>query len=211
MWSRKSNQKQIEYDLRLSHPTVVKLCQFMRSVCEAKILHDHRNRKIGGEGLIVEIDETKLFVRKYHRGRLTKKSEWAFGGKCRQTKQFFVRFVRYRNRETLEAILLENVLLGTTIFSDKWAAYRRLQEIGFNHGTVNHSQHFVDPDTGVNTNLVENMWRWLKADMPTVSVPEKFIQGYLFQYQWRLQYGGDGAFENILHHIEQHTRNELQL
>ena len=39
-----------------------------------------------------------------------------------------------------------------------WAAYNGLQGPLYQHGTVNHTYNFVDPQTGVTTNHVEAMW-----------------------------------------------------
>ena len=49
-----------------------------------------------------------------------------------------------------------HVILCTEIWTDEWRAYRGIPTWGpvgipFTHRTVNHSQHFVDPVTGVNT------------------------------------------------------------
>ena len=44
---------------------------------------------IGGNGLTVEIDESKFGKTKYHKGRYIK-GQWIFGSICRETKQFFV-------------------------------------------------------------------------------------------------------------------------
>ena len=34
---------------------------------------------------------------------------------------------------------------GTTIISDQWAAYNKLEEFGFPHYTVDHPRFFVNP------------------------------------------------------------------
>jgi len=35
--------------------------------------------------------------------------------------------------------------VGTTIYNDKWSAHSTLNEHGFTHKTVNHSENFIDP------------------------------------------------------------------
>ena len=38
---------------------------------------------------------------------------------------------------------------GSTIYSDYWKAYLHLGEIGYKHGTVNHSHNFVNPQNPI--------------------------------------------------------------
>ena len=47
-----------------------------------------RPKKIGGEGKIVEIDESKFEKRKYNLGRVAE-GQWVFGGICRESRDFF--------------------------------------------------------------------------------------------------------------------------
>ena len=63
----------------------------------------------------------------------------------RETKEIFV--VRCpknkRDRETLEKLIVENVEKGTKIITDGWAAYKRLNTLGYEWDWVNHSKKFV--------------------------------------------------------------------
>lgn len=78
--------------------------------------------------------------------------------------QCFMVPVHRRDAETLLAIINEHILPGTTIMSDQWATYDQLQNLGFNHGRVNHRQNFVDPN--IHTQNVENLWgRFKKSHM----------------------------------------------
>ncbi|KCZ75333.1 hypothetical protein H311_03692, partial [Anncaliia algerae PRA109] len=70
-----------------------------------------------------------------------------------------------RNQETIQNVLLENVEVGTTIITDCWTGYISLNELGFLHLTVNHSENFIDPLTGANTQAIENRWSVYKRKM----------------------------------------------
>ena len=64
----------------------------------------------------------------------------------------------------LEALIRANVLEGTSIMTDEWAAYGRLADSGFQHDAVCHKYHFshfvVDGNVvrRVTTNHVEREW-----------------------------------------------------
>jgi hypothetical protein len=130
--------------------------------------------KLGGPDQIVQIDESVLMKRKYQRGTKVKE-QWTFGMYDTTLKFGIMRYVPDRTRETLLKIIQEHVVSGTTIWSDQWAAYRTISTLlpqnytllpqnyallpqNYAHGTVNHSLHFKDPESGVCTNGVEGFW-----------------------------------------------------
>jgi transposase-like protein len=123
-----------------------------------------RSEKIGGIGKVVEIDESKLGKRKYHRGRFVR-GQWVFGGVERGSGKTFLVAVPDRTAATLVAVIKEWIEPGTTVISDCWAAYRSLRNEGYEHRTVNHSITFVDEATGAHTNTIESTWRHMKAVM----------------------------------------------
>jgi hypothetical protein len=111
---------------------------------------------IGGDEIIVEIDETKLGKRKYNRGHLVG-GVWIVAGieKTPQRKVFLVE-VQDRSAETLLEIIRTDVLPGSEVHTDLFRGYSGIsRELGLVHKTVNHSIHFTDPETGVNTNTIE--------------------------------------------------------
>lgn len=113
---------------------------------------------------MVEIDETCLSKCKYERGRIIRSNQWMFGGIERETKKSFLVLVEKRDADSLLPIIQQYVLPGTTIFSDLWRAYGGIAGLpeGYQHLTVNHSENFVDPQTGAHTQNVENMWMRFK-------------------------------------------------
>ena len=70
--------------------------------------------------------------------------------------------VENRSRASLESVLVEWVLPGSTVVSDCWKSYGRLENLGFDHLTVNHRYHFKDPETGAHTNSIEGTWSAIK-------------------------------------------------
>ncbi|KCZ80190.1 hypothetical protein H312_02416 [Anncaliia algerae PRA339] len=52
--------------------------------------------------------------------------------------------------------------MGSTIYTDKWKNYIRLESVGYVHFDVNHQAYFIDPVTGENTQLIESSWSCLK-------------------------------------------------
>ena len=120
--------------------------------------------QIGGQGIEVEIDKSKFGRRKYNRGRW-QEGHWVFGGIERVTGNSFLVEVKKRDAATLVLLIQQCIRPGSVIFSDEWRAYSSLQSLGYTHHTVNHSQNFVDPNTGAHTQTVEKMLGGVKAIM----------------------------------------------
>ena len=113
---------------------------------------------IGGPGAEVEIDESKFGKRKYNRGRMVD-GHWVFGGMERVTEECFLVEVEHRDAATLLPLIQQYIRPGSVVYSDEWSAYNQLATTtGCQHLTVNHSLHFIDPNTGAHTQGVESMW-----------------------------------------------------
>ena len=167
----------IRSELGLTNHSICDWASFCREVLVDWCLG--REGKIGGEGQIVEIDESKFGKRKYNVGRVVD-GQWVFGGLCRETRECFMVPVEKRDSATLLGIIKEKIAPGTTIISDCWKAYKCLEDEGFQHLTVNHSVNFVDPtDPATHTNTVERLWREVKAKVPLYGRRKKHFVGYL--------------------------------
>ena len=150
--SRGLSQKQLMKELEIGGGhTIVDWKQVYRDVCVSYFLN-HPER-IGGDGEVVELDESLSVKRKYNRGRLVEE-QWVFGGNDLAAKKGFLIPVPIRDAGTSLPIVQQWVEPGTT---DMWQAYNQLDAIGYEHGTVNHTLYFVDPFTAVTTNHVEAM------------------------------------------------------
>ncbi|KAI4293460.1 hypothetical protein PAPHI01_2734, partial [Pancytospora philotis] len=56
------------------------------------------------------------------------------------------------------------VLRESVVHTDKYATYLSFfsHTDEYEHGTVNHKLHFVDPETGIHTQHIENLWGQFK-------------------------------------------------
>ena len=149
-FSRGSSISEAATAVGLSIPTVRSLFNEIRERMAEEIT---TTPKIGGPGRIVEIDEAKFGKQKYQRGRIVQGS-WVLGGVERHSNKCFL--------ATLLPIIQHYVAPGTTVITDKWKAYINLQNHGYVHLDVNHSQNFVDPESGAHTNRIEGTWTHVK-------------------------------------------------
>ena len=126
---------------------------FCRELCEVTLFQNRE--KLGGLGKVVQIDESKIGKRKYHRGHVVE-GQWVFGG------------IEEDSRKCSFIITVEDRSIQEWIEpgSDCWKAYVNLQKYGYIHKTVNHSVEFVSPD-GFDTNEIEGQLRPLKVNLPT--------------------------------------------
>lgn len=148
--------------------------------------------KIGGENIIVEVDESKFGKRKNNRGKRIE-GAWVIGGIERtEESKFFVRVVKNRNHQTIVDILSDHVLEGSIVHTDLWKGYVGIdQDIGVTHRTVNHSKEFVNSATGVHTNSIEGKWAGLKRRIVLRGRVESTLPNYLFEQIWRSKHKND--------------------
>lgn len=139
---------------------------------------------IGGEGVVVELDESKLGKRKYERGHRVE-GVWVVGGIERtEAKRTFIVTVENRSAAALLGIIHRHVLPGSIVFTDMWKGYAGITEVlNLEHRTVNHSVEYVSED-GTHTNTIEATWCGLKLLVPKRN-RTKDVEGFLWEYMWR--------------------------
>ena len=150
------------------------------------------NTVIGGNNIIVEVDETKMGRRKANRGHRVQ-GVWIVGGvEKTPERRVFLAVVQNRNRETLVDLLSRHVSAGSIVRTDLWKGYAGIDNrLDIEHQTVNHSLFFKDPITGVNTNTIEATWRALKIRIESRSRVEKGMNERLMEFIWRRKHHAD--------------------
>ncbi|GFT70131.1 DDE_Tnp_IS1595 domain-containing protein [Nephila pilipes] len=186
-------------------------CQFINELILDYI--ENNSEKIGSTGRIVEVDKSKFRKRKYHRGQPVE-GQRVFGGMERGSGKVILVAVHDRSRETLVSTIQEWIEPGTTIYSDCWKAFESLGQEGYNHLTVNHNLHFVDPVINCHTNSTGGTWRNVKTTLPHYNRQADF-QFYLALYLFRKSCDSKGVdhfnqFQEIIRDIDWEKKKPTQ-
>ena len=149
----------------------------------------------------MEVDETKVGRRKNHKGRVVDGC-WVFGLIERESGELRLEVCPNNRRDaaTLTALIKKHVEPETVIMSDCWRGYTRLDDEGYEHLTVNHSQHFIDPVSGANTQRIESSWRALKRRLSRGGIRKDEYGLHFAEYLWFQKYC-ENSFLNFVSHI----------
>ena len=185
--------------------TAVDWFNFCRDVCAQWL--DRHEVLIGGfnengEPIVVEIDESKFFHRKYHRGQW-RPGHWVFGGIERISGKCFLVEVPDRKRETLEAMIRQYILPGSHIVSDGWASYRNIENIDngvYTHDIIVHETNLVDPaDETIHTQNVENLWMRVKRKLRRqFGTSEQLFTSYIKEFMWLNNFKEKNPFSTLI-------------
>lgn len=205
-WAYDMPQMQMEHEAEVdSRTTTVDWCNFMREECQIWLANN--SEVVGGmddqgDAIVVEIDESKYFHRKYHRGQWHD-GHWVFGGIERLSGKCFLIEVPDRSARTLEALILQFILPGSHIVSDGWASYANISTLNhgiYSHSVIVHQQHFVDPnDADIHTQNIENCWMRAKRKLKRqFGTSRALFPSYLHEFVFRNRFRGQDMFAVFL-------------
>ncbi|KAI4293368.1 hypothetical protein PAPHI01_2642 [Pancytospora philotis] len=136
------------------------------------------------------MDESYFGKRKYNRGRLQRYA-WVFGAIDIISKEFMMRTVPNRRCESIGPLIKEYVLRESVVHTDKYATYLSFfsHTDEYEHGTVNHKLYFVDPETGIHTQHIENLWGQFKKFKRMKSYSKlRYLDHYIVEFAIRKKY-----------------------
>ena len=158
-------------------------------------------KPMGGEGQIVEADETyfgniekakrrtattsgRPFTKRGRTGPSNKRAILALVERGGSVRTFHV---AQADKITVTGIVRENIARETTLHTDESKLYTGAEEMFAAHFTVKHSAHEYVREGGIHTNTVEGYFSILKRGMRGVyqHCKEKHLHRYLAEYDFR--------------------------
>lgn len=179
-WLNGCSTKSIEFFLGVQRKTIRGIVKAL----ESKLIPDYYNNfeKIGGEEIIVEIDESKFGKRKYNIGHKVD-GVWVVGIVERTPeRKIYLVDVEKRDKQTLTKLITANVNKESTIYTDCWKGYGDLKNHFAKHETVNHSKTFKNKENNCCTNAIEGTWSAIKTQIPFRKRTKKLITLYLIRF-----------------------------
>jgi len=89
-------------------------------------------------------------------------------------------------RYNLRKIIKKNVKVGTRIITDDYTSYHRIDELGYKHDIIRHSDYIYVLDD-IHTNTIEGFWSQLKRSLRGThhSISPAHLQSYLDEFVWK--------------------------
>ncbi|EGT56863.1 hypothetical protein CAEBREN_08012 [Caenorhabditis brenneri] len=183
-----------------------------------KVRTNPAGMKLGGPGVIVEIDESLFHKAKFSKGRMLMSPQtWVFGAVERGTNRVSLTIVfSYdvymlqvamfrvpdRSANTLLSLIVKTIAPGSIIVSDGWSSYGGIENLRqqYQRRWVNHKRYFVHPkDRSVHTQSIESTWGALKRKLKSRFGDRNYLlDGHLFNYVFRRAHDRKKLFQLML-------------
>jgi transposase len=123
-----------------------------------------------------------------------------------RTGRIIARVAPNAQKKTLHGMVKEYILPGSTVFTDDYVAYDGVENLGYVHRRIRHSQKvYVMGD--VHTQTIEGFWSLVKRGIGGVyhNVSAKYLQSYLNEYCFRYnrREQGNQQFRSILSRVSE--------
>lgn len=158
-----------------------------------------RPAKLGGPGTLVEVDEV-LLRHVLAPGKNQHEAMIIMGLACQG--KVITGMVADRKRKSLHANILKFVEPGSRIVTDDWVAYKGLDQLGFEHISVNHSKGFFNED-GYSTSGIDSYWATLRRAMRgyhQVAAPNLWLFLAEIECRYNSRHDGGALFDKLISH-----------
>jgi transposase len=174
--------KELQRQLGVTYKTAWRMADLIRKHMAMVDGETH----LGGEGQIVEIDETLIGGKTKGRG-LYRSGKTYVLGMMERGGDVVTKVVADNRQTTLIPAIRSNVAKGTEIHTDELKSYRQLPQHGYGHRRVNHSIGEYATADGVTVNSIESFWAQLKRQIngTHIHVSPKHLWKYAKELEYR--------------------------
>jgi transposase-like protein len=179
--------KELQRQLGVTYKTAWRMAGLIRE----HMANVDGERMMGGEGKVVEIDETFVggsIRMEFGRGSRSQfRNKTVVMGILERDGEVLTTIVPDTRKATLQPKVQEHVIAGSTIHTDELLSYRSLSELGFTHERVNHSRGQYVSATGCHVQGIENFWAQLKRMVSGthIHVSRKHLWKYAKEAEYR--------------------------
>ena len=171
--------KELQRQLKVTYKTAWRMAHEIRKYMA----------EVDGEGPldgIVEMDETCIGGRIKGRGHGYRKNKAVVFGIAERSGDIMTKVVPNVKRRTLEPLVSQNMVPGSTVNTDDLRSYLHLQRSSYKHAVVNHSTG-ENVRGGCHVNSVEGFWSRLKNSIrgTHVHVSKKHLWKYAKEFEYR--------------------------
>ena len=198
LFAHKTTFRHAKYMLSISNDATDHLFRMFRVGIHEAV--SRRSVPVGGVGRRVQIDEA--IVVKAWRGRSNKgrprlnSQRWILGVIEEGTKHIVVQEIPDRTKATMQQFIYKWVRRGSTVLTDAYSSYKWMDILPpseYTHISVNHTEFFVNPKTGDNTNAIEWVWRQMRhcfRERHAKRFHSNEMGLYFAEFLWRYTLGG---------------------
>lgn len=175
--------KEVERQLGVTYKTAWRMCHEIRKYMAALDSDD----PLGGIGATVEVDETLIGGSVSGKGSGYKGNKTCVVGMLERGGELVTRVVTRRHKAAMQAIILDQILPGTTINTDEFGGYKDIDQSGYHHVTVSHKAGQYATKAGGGVNAMEGFWAQLKRGIngTHIHVSGKHLPKYLGEFEYR--------------------------
>ncbi|MEO7915977.1 MAG: IS1595 family transposase [Novosphingobium sp.] len=175
--------KEVERQLGVTYKTAWRMCHEIRKYMASLDSDD----PLGGPGSTVEIDETLIGGSVSGKGSGYKGNKTCVVGMLERGGELVTRVVTSRTKAAMQAVILDQIIPGTTLNTDEFGGYHGIAKSGYRHVTVNHKAGVYATPNGGGVNAMEGFWAQLKRGIngTHVHVSGKHLWKYLGEFEYR--------------------------
>lgn len=174
--------KELERQLGVTYKTAWRMADQIRK----HMAIVDREEMLGGEGKVVEVDETLIGGKSKGRGLYRANKTYVLG-MLERGGDVVTKVVPDNRQPTLIGAIKSGVTGGTEIHTDELKSYRKLPAHGYEHRRVNHSKGEYATKDGVTINSIESFWAQLKRTISGthIHVSSKHLWKYAKETEFR--------------------------